>query len=143
MRVLDLRQLDSSWSFIMGSRVSSRRRLLREIARGFVLLGSAAAMAGIFIYFVDWSAVRRDATARPQSTAGKNDNGDQLYTGAILVPTRGALCWEGLFDNRTGRMTDKGDVNCAEASHAGKNPPQGMDAVRLRTIGKAFHRDND
>lgn len=127
----------------MGSRISSRRRLLREIARGFVLLGCAAAMAGIFIYFVDWSAVRREATARPQSHSGKTD--DLLYTGAILVPTRGALCWEGMFDNRTGKMTDKGFVNCGNGtSHlAGNNPPQGMDAVRLRTIGKAFHRDSD
>jgi hypothetical protein len=129
----------------MGSRVSSRRRLLREIARGFVLLGWAAAMAGIFIYFVDWSAVRRETAARPQSTSGKNDNGDLFYTGSILIPTHGTLCWEGVFDNRTGRMTDKGDVNCVNASSrlAGKNSPQGVDAVRLRTIGKAFHHESD
>jgi hypothetical protein len=127
----------------MGSRGSSRRRLLRDIAQSFVVFGWAVAMAGVLIYFVDWSAVRREAAARPPSHSGKSD--DLLYTGAIFVPTRGALCWEGMFDNRTGRMTDKGFVNCGNGtSHrAGNDPPQGMDAVRLRTIGKAFHRDGD
>jgi hypothetical protein len=129
----------------MVSRVSSRRWLLRDIPQISVLLVWAAFVVGILSYFIDWPPVRHETTARPQSNNGKNDNDDLLYTGSIIVPARGALCWEGMFDNRNGRMIDKGYVNCDKAVSqlAAKNPPQGMEVIRLRAIGKAFHHEND
>jgi hypothetical protein len=127
------------------SRVSSHRWLLRDIPQTFVVLVWAAFVVSILIYFVDWSAVRPETAARPQLNNGKNDNDTLRYTGSIIVLTRGELCWEGMFDNRTGRMIDKGNVNCAKAAHqlAEKNPPEGMDVMRLRAISKAFHRESD
>ena len=44
-----------------------------------------------------------------------------------------------------GKMMEKGYVDCDEAAHqlAEKNSPQGMDAVRLRSVGKAFRHEGD
>ena len=106
----------------------------------------AAFVAGILMYFINWPPVRHEMVAKQQLNNGKtNENVDQRYTGSIILPTHGTFCWEWMFDNRTGRMIDKGDVNCDEATAqlAGKNSPQGMDVIRLRAIGKAFQHEGD
>ena len=129
----------------MVSRVLSRSWLLRDIRQTSVLLVCAAFIVSILIYFIDWSAARHQTMARPQLKNGKIEHDYQRYTGSIIAPTPGKLCWEGMFDNRTGRMLDKGYINCDAAGDqlAGKNPPEGLDAMRLRAIGKAFHHENN
>jgi hypothetical protein len=130
----------------MVSRVSTRRWLLRDIPRTYVVLVWAACIVGILMYFTDWSPIRQETVAKPKLNNGENnETAGQRYTGSIIVPTHGAFCWEWMFDNRTGRMIDKGYVNCDEAAAqiAEKNPRQGMDVIRLRAIGKAFQRESN
>ena len=44
-----------------------------------------------------------------------------------------------MLDNRTGRMWDKGVVNCYEAvSRSEKDQRGGMSSLRMNAIGKAF-----
>lgn len=81
------------------------------------MLVVGALSIGAILYFNGWFASHRHWTEllfRPQSVAQVNT--DELYTGSlIMVPSRGDKCWQLLFDNRTGRMTDNGPVNCYEA----------------------------
>jgi hypothetical protein len=69
----------------------------------------------------------------------------EQYTGSlILVPPRGENCRQMMLDNRTGRMWDKGYVNCYEAvSRSDKDQRGGMSTLRMNAIGKAFNRRND
>ncbi len=123
----------------MVSRVSHRRWFLRDLPQTAIVLGCAVFIVGLLIYAIDWSSLRQDTTVRRQPNGG---NGEQPYTGSIILPMRGKLCWEGLFDNRTGRMIDKGNVNCDEATHhlAEKDQPA---VTHLRAVGKAFRRQSD
>ena len=129
----------------MVSRASSRRWFLRDLPQTVTVLVWAAFVVSILIYFVDWSAVRHETVARRQLNNGKNGNSERYYTGSIIVPTHGKFCWEAVFDNRTGSMIDKGNVNCDDAAHqlAEKNSPEGMDATRLRAVGKAFRHEGN
>jgi hypothetical protein len=128
----------------MVSRVSSRRWLLRDIPRTGVVLVWAAFVVSILIYFIDWSTVRHETAVRPQLNNANGGNDEQRYTGSIILPTRGERCWEGMFDNRTGRMIDLGNVNCDKAAlHlAEKYLREGMDVMRLRAVGKAFQHES-
>jgi hypothetical protein len=59
------------------------------------------------------------------------------------VPGRGDLCWQRTIDNRTGKMWDKGYVNCYEAVAQEKDPRVGMSSARINAIGKAFNHTSD
>jgi len=126
----------------MVSRTSYRRWLLRDLPQTYMVFGCTALIVGILIYSIDWSPLQHETAVRPQSDIGNNE---QRYTGSIILPVHGKRCWEGMFDNRTGKMIEKGYVDCDEAAHqlAGKNSPQGMDALRLRSVGKAFRHEGD
>jgi hypothetical protein len=128
----------------MVSRVSSRRWLLRDIPRTGVVLVWAAFVVSILIYFIDWSPVRHETAVRPQLNNANSGNDEQRYTGSIILPTRGERCWEGMFDNRTGRMIDLGNVNCDKAAlHLAEiYSREGMDVMRLRAVGKAFQHES-
>lgn len=101
----------------MASRASSAHWIWRDLRLSFVVLVVGALSIGAILYFNGWFASHRHWTEllfRPQSVAQVNT--DELYTGSlIMVPSRGDKCWQLLFDNRTGRMTDNGPVNCYEA----------------------------
>jgi hypothetical protein len=124
----------------MASRASSRRWLLREIRQSYVLLVLVAFVVAIFIYFIDWSTVRRESAVQPN-----NDNIEQRYTGSIIIPTGGDQCWAFMLDNHTGNMRDEGYFKCDEAMRqfAEKILPAGADMTRLREVGKAFRHKND
>lgn len=132
----------------MASRVSSHRWLLREIRPAYVLLVLVAFVVAIFSYFIDWSSVRRESAARPNSgnaARPKGENIEQHYTGSIIIPTGKGLCWTFILNNRTGNMLDGGYLKCDEVMQqlAGNNPHEGMDTLRLREVGKAFRHQND
>jgi hypothetical protein len=132
----------------MASRVSSHRWLLREIRPAYVLLVLVAFVVAIFSYFIDWSSVRRESAARPNSgnaARPKGKNIEQHYTGSIIIPTGKGLCWTFILNNRTGNMLDGGYLKCDEAMRqfAGNNPHEGMDTLRLREVGKAFRHNSD
>ena len=86
-----------------------------------------------------WSVLRKqEAAVKPQRREGEN------YTRSIvIVPGGGDLCWQRIIDNRTGKMWDKGYVNCYEAvAPQEKDQRVGMSSARINAIGKAFNHDN-
>jgi hypothetical protein len=96
------------------------------------------------IYAIDWrpsgwSALRQETAAKPQRRDA------EYYTGSIvIVPARGDYCWQRMIDNRTGKMWDKGYVNCYEAvAPQEKDQRVGMSSLRMNAIGKAFNRGTD
>ena len=130
----------------MPARKSSHRHwMLRDIPRTYVLLTWLAFGAALLIYSNDWhpsgwTALRQEATApKPPVSA------TEQYTGSIIiVPTHGEDCRQMMLDNRTGKMWDKGVVNCYEAvSRSEKDQRGGMSSLRINAIGKAFNNRRD
>lgn len=130
----------------MAARVSSHRRwFLRDVARTYVLFVWLAFGLAAVLYTHDWhpsgwSALKQEAaTAKPQRREAEN------YTGSIIiVPPGSDQCWQRIIDNRTGKMWDKGYVNCYEAvSPQDKDQRVGMSSLRMNAIGKAFNRGGD
>ena len=65
---------------------------------------------------------------------------DEIYTGAILfVPDDGKVCRRFLFDNRTGRLSYGGLVDCESAYYRSPNaPPAQMSVARTQAISETF-----
>jgi|HubBroStandDraft_5_1064220.scaffolds.fasta_scaffold355387_2 hypothetical protein len=72
-------------------------------------------------------------------TASATGSGE-IYTGSILYfPYEGSNCRQLLFDNRNGHFTDKGYVDCEEASlQGGVNSPKQWSATRAKVISEGF-----
>ena len=129
----------------MTARVTAHRRwVLRDVPRTYVLLVWLAFGAALLIYSYDWhpsgwTTLRRESAVKPPVSAVEQ------YTGSlILVPPRGENCRQMMLDNRTGRMWDRGYVNCYEAvSRSDKDQRGGMSTLRMNAIGKAFNRRED
>ncbi len=68
-------------------------------------------------------------------------SGAEAYTGSILyLPYEGSNCRQVMFDNRSGRFTDKGYVDCATASEqSGISSPKQWSAARAKVISMGFH----
>ena len=129
----------------MAARVSSRRHwFLRDIPRTYVLCVWLAFGLVAFLYAYDWhpsgwSALQREASVKPQWREGEHDTGS-----IIIVPIGGEQCWQRMIDNRTGKMWDKGYVNCYEAvSPLEKDQRVGMSSLRMNAIGKAFNHGGE
>ena len=124
----------------MASRVN-RRRFLRDLPHAYVVLFCAAVGVSLLMFLALYSSpARRGSAAGPQL---HDVNIDERYAGSIMVdPPRGDMCWERIFDNRTGNMWDNGYVKCHDLSAPSKkHQPSGMDASRLRDVGKAFRHE--
>jgi len=68
---------------------------------------------------------------------------DEIYTGSILfVPDDGKICRRFLFDNRSGRLSYSGLVDCESAYYRGQGvPPIPMSIARTQAISETFrHR---
>jgi len=132
------------WKHIMATHTSFRRWFFRDLPLAYVLIFWAALAFGILAYSIDWSAIRHEIAVRQLSNAGKNDE-SRLYSGSMSIPTREGRCWEAEFDNRTGRVMDKGFLDCdkAAAQQAEKNPTRGMGYRRLEAIGKTFRHEKN
>jgi hypothetical protein len=68
---------------------------------------------------------------------------DEIYTGSILfVPDDGKVCRRFLFDNRTGRLSYSGLVDCESAYYRSPGtPPAQMSVARTQAISETFrHR---
>jgi len=118
-----------------------RRHLLRDLPHTYVVLFCAAVGVSLLISLALYSSpARRESAVRPQL---KDVIIDQRYAGSIMVdPPRGDMCWERILDNRTGNMWDNGYVKCHDLSAPLKKHRQsGMDASRLREVGKAFRHE--
>jgi hypothetical protein len=109
--------------------------------------------ASVTFYFSDWSPVRHEVAVKSQRSqqsqlhnSSRVADDDKLYSGSIfVVPERGERCWEFGIDNRTGKMWDKGFVNCYEAvSRAvAEKDSAGMSAELFRAIRKTFQPGGD
>ena len=55
----------------------------------------------------------------------------EIYTGSILyMPYDGRMCRQILFDNRTGRSSDNGYVDCEHAAYrSASDEPTGVQAI--------------
>ena len=133
----------------MASRVTFERWLLRDLPYVKVVFVWIAFGCSVFFYLSDWPPHRREAAVRPPSSniisINQNDN-DEVFTGSIVIsPTRGEQCWERRLDNRTGKMWDKGFVNCYEVVPQEQTHKfgEGTSAKRIRAIGKAFSRGRE
>jgi hypothetical protein len=131
---------------VMPARVSSRRRwFLRDIPRTYVLFVWLAFGLAIFLYAYDWRPSGWSVLRQQEAAAKPQRRDAEYYTGAIvIVPARGDYCWQRMIDNRTGKMWDKGYVNCYEAvSPMEKDQRVGMSSARINAIGRAFNHIND
>lgn len=83
-------------------------------------------------------ATRETKIARSQASTATALSDDEIYTGSILfMPNDGNICRQILFDNRTGRLSDNGLVDCERASYrrAGEMP---KDWSRGRILAEGF-----
>jgi hypothetical protein len=79
------------------------------------------------------------SSAKPAATPSD----DEIYTGSILfVPDDGKVCRRFLFDNRTGRLSYSGLVDCESAYYRSPGtPPAQMSVARTQAISETFrHR---
>ena len=126
-------------------RSSGRRWFLRDVPRTYVLLVWVAFCFAAVIYTYDWHPSGWSALKQQQAAAKPQRRDAEYYTGSIIiVPVGGETCWQRMIDNRTGKMWDKGYVNCYEAvSPQEKDQRGGMSTLRMNAIGKAFNHTGD
>jgi len=130
---------------ILAARARARRRwFMRDIPRMYLLLVWLGFGLAVLLYANDWhpsgwSALRHEAAVE------KPKQPTESYTGSIIiVPTVGDFCWQRMLDNRTGKMWEKGYVNCYEAvTRSEKDARSGMSAARMDAIGKAFNHSGN
>jgi hypothetical protein len=130
----------------MVARASSRRWLSRQIRPTYVVVVSVACIVAILTYFVDWPTFVSGPMPRHERAAQPaNDNGEQGYTGSIIIPSGGGLCWRYILDNRTGGIRYGGHPRCVEATSQfdKKVTRENLDRFRLREVGKAFRHENN
>jgi len=126
---------------VIAARETPHHAFLRDLTRAYVLLLGAATAAFLLFYLSSsWVPTPRVVDPPPQADATPATR----YTGSIMVdPPHGELCWERIFDNRTGRMWDNGYVKCdtqpAQLTDA-RNAPAILNAWRIQEVGKAFRR---
>jgi hypothetical protein len=132
-------------------RLKSRKNGSREAFRqGAVVVAVGAVLAaGLFAagdYVVEQQ--RGPATVKafmkhvPGSAevASASGGDDEIYTGSILyLPYEGTHCRQILFDNRNGRFTDNGYVDCMNAeAQSGIGSPKQWSAARVKVISTGF-----
>src|SRR4029079_3498584 len=159
-RIRSQGRLLAIWTRTMAARKSSHRYwMLRDIPRTYVLVVWLAFGAALLIYSNDWhpsgwSALRQEATAMKHPASVHEPDTSSIHIASshrepdpgaiIIVPSRGEDCRQMMLDNRTGRMWDKGVVNCCEAgSRSEKEQRGGMSSLRINAIGKAFNRRDE
>jgi hypothetical protein len=107
---------------------SERRRRIAAIAAVLAVL-----TAGLFA--AKETKIELSA-AKPVATPSD----DEIYTGSILfVPDDGKVCRRFLFDNRNGRLSYGGLVDCETAYYRSPNaPPAQMSVARTQAISETF-----
>ena len=85
-------------------------------------------------------AAKNIKIAQSHSRPAMMPSDDEIYTGSILfVPDDETICCQFLFDNRTGRLTDNGLVEC-ERAHNEDISGRAMQwsSVRAKVISESF-----
>ena len=116
----------------MASAASLRKWLFRDFRRVSALIFIIA--VPLLISYFEWSPPHPASAGR--STKNNNEN-KRNYDGLIFIPTdRPNICWELIFDNRTGELRDNGYVKCE--SIAAINETNSFERMRLHEVGRAF-----
>jgi hypothetical protein len=126
----------------MATRHSSHRRwFLRDVPRTYMMLVWLAFCFTVVIYLNDWRPSGWSTLKPQQAAKAKPQRSDaEIYTGSLIImPAAGEKCQQLMMDNRTGRMWEKGIVNCYDAaSPPSKDPNQAISSQRINAIGNAF-----
>jgi hypothetical protein len=118
------------------------RQVAVVVAIGAVLIAGLVA-AGDYVVQqrgpATTTAFMKTAPGAPK-VASASGNDDGVYTGSILyLPYEGTNCRQILFDNRNGRLTDKGYVDCQNAeAQSGISSPKQWSAARVKVISDGF-----
>jgi hypothetical protein len=111
-------------------RRDSLRQTLTVIAVGASLGGS------LFVIGEHVTAPQRDSAQAEAVAAAQNA---EVYAGSILyMPNEGRNCHQLLFDNQSGRFTDKGQVDCVDAAYRSPREPKFWSAARAHVISDGF-----
>jgi hypothetical protein len=118
-----------------------KQRIKRRSGRSEAGRRIAAVAAVAAVLTAGWFAARETTVelfAPPKAPAMPSD--DEIYTGTILfVPDDGQTCRRFLFDNRTGRLSDNGLVDCESAYYQNREAsPAQMSAARTQAISETF-----
>jgi hypothetical protein len=123
---------------IMATRTSSHRRwFLRDVPRTYVLFVCLTFALAAFLYAYDWHPSGWSALRKQEAAVKPQRRDTEYYTGSIVIVPAGGD-WQRIIDNCTGKMWDKGYVNCYEAlAPQEKDKRVGMSSARINAIGKA------
>jgi hypothetical protein len=126
----------------MATRHSSHRRwFLRDVPRTYMMLVWLAFCVTVVVYLNDWHPSGWSTLKPQQAAKAKPQRSDaEIYTGSLIImPATGEKCQQMMMDNRTGRMWEKGIVNCYEAATpTQKDPSEAISSKRINAIGNAF-----
>jgi hypothetical protein len=121
----------------------ARRHVIRPGSRdgvrhtaGVITIG---ALLAVGMYATGKYIAARQQASAAQSAAAAASAGE-FYTGSILyMPDEGRTCHQLLFDNRTGRFSNNGNVDCVNAAYQGASgAPKLWSAARARVISSGF-----
>ncbi len=119
-------------------RPAKKRRRTRILSRQPMAVVAIAAALAIGAIAADrYAAAQREAVS---SAGGPSD--DEIYTGSILyMPDDGKVCRQLLFNNRSGRFSDNGNVDCEQAAYRGSlDAPKQWSVARLHVISSGFFK---
>ena len=120
----------------MASAASLRKWFFRDFRRISVLIAFFVITIPLLIFYFEWSPPRPASNARSTKTDKKSQ---RIYDGLIFIPTdRPNICWELIFDNRTGELRDNGYTKCESIGPI--NETDSFERTRLQEVGRAFRR---
>jgi hypothetical protein len=126
----------------MATRHTSHRRwFLRDVPRTYMMLVWLAFCFTVVVYLNDWRPSGWSTLKPQQAAKAKPQRSDaEIYTGSLIImPATGEKCQQMMMDNRTGRMWEKGIVNCYDAATpTQKDPSEAISSKRINAIGSAF-----
>jgi hypothetical protein len=119
--------------------VGTKRRLTRRNRRSErTRIAATAAVVAVLTagFFAATKAKIELSAAKPIATPSD----DEIYTGSILfVPDDGRVCRRFLFDNRNGRLSYGGLVDCESAYYRNRAiSPAQMSVARTQAISETF-----
>jgi hypothetical protein len=122
--------------FMRRQRQRTKRRTARsERARRIAAVAAVMAMLAAGLFAARETTIKL-SSAKPIATPSD----DEIYTGSILfVPDDGRVCRRFLFDNRSGRLSYSGLVDCESAYYRSPGaPPAQMSIARTQAISETF-----
>jgi hypothetical protein len=132
------RNIDSSNAMDRRARRRKARPRKRDAVRQTLAVIAVGALLGGSLFATgEYVTARQKAAAVAAALATASD--DEIYTGSILyMPDEGRTCRQLLFNNRSGRFTDKGYVDCVNAAYRSPNEAKQWSVARVRVISNNF-----